>query len=49
MVTISNIVQKLVNKSVFIQESMSKEIISYAALAKKFQPEIEEEMGRDSD
>jgi len=46
MVTVSHIVQKLVNENVFIQESMSKNIISYAALAKQLQPEIEEEIGK---
>ncbi len=44
MVTVSHIVQKLVNERVFIQESMNKKIISYASLAKQLQPEIEEEL-----
>ena len=44
MVTISNIVQKKVGDNVFIQESLYNQIISYAALAKKLQPEISEEM-----
>jgi len=44
MVTISHIVQKLVDDRVYIQESMSKNIISYASLAKQLKPEIEEEM-----
>ena len=44
MVTISHIVQKIVDKRIFIQESMNKNIISYASLAKQLQPEIEEEM-----
>jgi len=46
MVTISHIVQKLVDDRVYIQESMSKDIISYASLAKQLQPEIEEEIGK---
>ena len=44
MVTISHIVQKIVDNRIFIQESMNKNIISYAALAKQLQPEIEEEL-----
>jgi aspartokinase len=44
MVTISHIVQKIVDKRIFIQESMSKKVISYAALAKQLQPEIEQEL-----
>lgn len=44
MVTISHVVQKLVDKRIFIQESMSKNIISYASLAKQLQPEIEDEL-----
>ena len=46
MVTVSNVVQKLVEDRVFIQESMSKNIISFAALAKQLQPEIEEYLGK---
>jgi len=46
MVTISHVVQKIVDNRVFIQESMSKNIISYASLAKQLQLEIEEELGK---
>jgi aspartokinase len=46
MVTISHIVQKLVNKKIFVQESISKNIISFASLAKQLQPEIEQELKR---
>jgi aspartokinase len=46
MVTISHIVQKLVDKKIFIQESMNKNIISFASLAKQIQPEIEQELKR---
>lgn len=46
MVTISHVVQKLVDEKVYIQESMDKDIISYASLAKQLQPEIEEELGK---
>lgn len=44
MVTVSHIVQKLVDDRVFIQEAMSKGIISYGSLAKRLQPEIEDEL-----
>lgn len=44
MVTISNVVQKIVDQRIFIQECMYKNIISYASLAKQLQPEIEEEL-----
>jgi len=46
MVTISHVVQKLVEKRIFIQESMKNNIISYGSLAKQLQPEIEEELGK---
>ena len=46
MVTISNVVQKLVDERVYIQESMDKDIISYAALAKQIQSQVEEELGK---
>ena len=46
IVTISHAVQKLVDEKVYIQESMDKDIISYASLAKQLQPEIEEELGK---
>jgi len=44
LVTISQVVQKLVDERVYVQESMDKEIISYAALAKQLQPQVEEIM-----
>ncbi len=46
MVTISHIVQKIIDNRTYIQESMSKNIVSYALLAKQLQPEIEEELGK---
>ena len=46
MVTVSNLVQKIVDNKVLIQEAMSRNIISFAGLAKQLQPEIEEEMGK---
>jgi len=47
MVTISHIVQKLINDRVFIQEPMSKGIVSYGSLAKQLKLEIEEELGKE--
>lgn len=41
MVTVSNVVNSLVNKKIFVQEAMNKDIISYCALARKLKPEIE--------
>lgn len=46
MVTVSNIVQKLVDDRVFIQESMHKNIISFALLAKQLKPEVQSILGK---
>ena len=46
MVTISNIVKKLLEREVLIQESLNRNIISYSLLAKYLKPEIEQEMGK---
>jgi len=46
MVTISNLVQKLVDDKIFIQEPMSKGIVSYGSLAEQLKPEIEDELGK---
>ena len=46
MVTVSNIVQKIVDNNVLLQEAMSRNILSFAGLSKQIQPEIEEELGR---
>jgi len=42
MVTISHTVQKLIEQKTYIQEAMSKKIISYSSLSKQIKPEIEE-------
>jgi aspartokinase len=42
MPTISQTVQKLIDKRIYIQEAMNKDIISYSQLAKQLKPEIEE-------
>jgi len=47
MVTVSHIVQKIVNDRVFLLEAMYQRIISHGALAKILQPDIEAELGKD--
>lgn len=47
MPTISHIVQKLVNQRVFIQEAMSRGIISYGSLAAQLKKEIEQELQKE--
>jgi aspartokinase len=44
MVTISHIVQKIISDRIFLQEPLSRGIISYGSLAEQLQPEIEEEL-----
>jgi hypothetical protein len=46
MVTISQVVQKIVNDKIFILEPLSKGIISNVSLAEQLKPEIEEELGK---
>ena len=46
MVTVSHIVQKLVNDKIFIQEPMSKGIVSYSSLANQLKPDIEAELNK---
>lgn len=47
MVTVSHMVQKLVNDKVYVLEAMSHEIVSFGSLAKQLKPEIEEELDKD--
>lgn len=42
MVTISQVVQKLIDQKIYVQEAMNNEIISYSSLAKKIKHEVEE-------
>ncbi len=44
MVTISRVVEKLVNDSPFIQEALAKGIVNYVALAESMQKQVEIEM-----
>lgn len=46
MVTISHIVQKIINERPFLQEALSRGIVSYASLATQLQKEIEQELGK---
>jgi aspartokinase len=46
MVTISNIVSKLIDDKVYVQESMNKGIVSFSYLASQIQSDVEEELGR---
>lgn len=47
MVTISHIVNKLVNDKIYLYEAISKRIASYGSVARQLKPEIEKEMGRE--
>jgi aspartokinase len=46
IITISNVVQKLVDDNIYIQESINQNIVSYSSLASQFKPEIEEILGK---
>jgi len=45
MVTISHIVQDILNKHVFLQEAINQDIVSFNKLAENIKPEIERELG----
>lgn len=47
MVTVSHIVQKIINDKTFLLEPMSRGIIAYGSLAEQIKPEIEEELGKE--
>lgn len=44
MVTISRVVEKIVEENPFIQEALSRGIINYAALAEEFKPRVDREL-----
>jgi len=46
MVTISHVVQKIVNERPLLQEAIYHGIVSYAALAEQMKKEIEDELGK---
>lgn len=47
MVTISHVVNKLVNEKIYLHEAMSKKIASYGSVARQLKPQIEKEMGKE--
>jgi len=49
MVTISHIVNKIVNDKIYLHEAISKKIASYGSVAKQIKPEVDKELGRDAD
>lgn len=49
MVTISHIVNKLVDERIYLHEALSKGIASYGSVAKHLKPEIEKELGKEVD
>lgn len=44
MITISEVVEDIINDSPFLEEGISKNIINYSSLARKIKPEIEEKL-----
>lgn len=46
MVTISNVVQDIINRHVFLQEAITQGIISYNKLAGNLKPEVEKVLGK---
>jgi len=47
MVTISHIVNKIVDERIYLHEAISKGIASYGSVAKRLKPEIEKELGKE--
>ena len=47
MVTISHVVNKLVNEKIYLYEALDKKIASYGSVAKRLKPEIEKELGKE--
>jgi len=47
MVTISHIVNKLVDERIYLHEALSKGIASYGSVAKHLKPEVEKELGKE--
>jgi len=46
MVTISHIVQDIINRHVFLQEAINQDIVSFNKLAETIKPEIEKELDK---
>jgi aspartokinase len=49
MVTISHVVNKMVDERIYLYEALSKGIASYGSVAKHLKPEIEKELNREVD
>lgn len=47
MVTISHVVNKLVDEKIYLQEAIAKGIASYGSVAKQLKPEIEKELKKE--
>ena len=47
MVSIGKITEELINRSPFIREAMTDDLINISALARKLRPEIEEHVGKE--
>jgi len=47
MVTVSHLVERKIEERPLLEEAISNGIVSYAALARRLKPEIEEELGRE--
>ncbi len=47
MVTVSHIVNKLVDEKIYLQEAIAKGIASYGSVAKQLKPEIEKELKKE--
>jgi aspartokinase len=47
MVTVSHIVNKLVEEKVYLQEAIGKGVASYGSVAKRLKPDIEKELKRE--
>ncbi len=46
MITVSHAVVNILNRQIFLQEAINRDIVSYNQLARQLKPEIEEELGR---
>jgi len=49
MVTISHVVNKLVDERIYLHEALSHGVASYGSVAKHLKPEIEKELGKEID
>lgn len=47
MITVSHIVNKLVDEKIYLQKAIGKGIASYGSVAKKLEPEIEKELKKE--